>query len=107
MKTKLKPPYNIFFGTLANQHRIEIMLLLLKGPKNISHMSEVLKIHQSTVSKNIKRLELCGFVHCNHAGKETVCNLNAKTIKPLIKLMHTHVNTYCKYLGGGHDGSHC
>ena len=95
MKTELRQPYRTFFGTLDNQIRIDIINLLLKGTKNATQISKSLKLKQSTVSKNMKRLEHCGFVFVKHNGKECSYSINSKTIKPILKLMNSHMDNYC------------
>lgn len=100
MKTSLRFPYNRFFGTLANQYRIDIIEILKKGPKNVSEICETLGHHQSTISHNLRRLQECGFVHVKPNGRERVYELNQKTIAPLFELMQIHMNYYCKKLRG-------
>ncbi len=96
MKTELRQPYRTFFGTLDNQIRLDIINLLLKGSKNATQISKSLKLKQSTLSKNMKILEHCGFVFVKHNGKECYYLLNTITIKPILKLMHNHMINYCK-----------
>src|SRR3989338_6963334 len=98
MKQTLKHPYNIFFGTLANQIRLEIIMLLKSEPKNVTQISKTLGYQQPTVSKNLQRLETCGFVFCEEKGKESFYSLNRKTIQPLIEMMNAHVSQYCRHL---------
>ena len=50
----LKNKYKEFFKTLGNQQRIEIMLFLLEGDRNVSDIVDHLKAEQSTVSHNLK-----------------------------------------------------
>ena len=95
MKQALRQPYQQFFGTLANQTRIDIVELLSKGDKNVSEIVGALKTEQSSVSHNLRRLEECGFVTAQRNGKERIYTLNRATIKPLLALMHKHMDTYC------------
>ena len=105
MKTHLKEPYKQFFGTLANQVRIDIIAHLSQNEnQNGSDGSNVSKIvqatghQQSTVSHSLKRLELCGFVRSRAEGKERIYTLNHETIKPLFDLMKKHVHNYCAHV---------
>ena len=98
MKTQLRPPYSVFFGTLANQNRIDIASLLLMGPMNATQICKKLGFNQPTVSKNLARLERCGFVFVRRRGKERIYTLNSGTIKPIIKLMNSHTKNYCSKL---------
>ena len=98
----LKKPYEIgehhklFFGTLTNGNRFRIANLLLKVPKTVTQISKNLKINQTTVSHNLKRMLRCGFVTNSLNGKFRVYSINKETIAPLIKLMNKHVVKYCK-----------
>ncbi len=108
MKSILREPYRRFFGTLANQYRLDIIETLQEGDKTVGQIAKKLKCHQTTVSHNLRRLVECGFVKVTKKGKEKVCRLNKETIKPLLSLMHKHMNAYCKHLnhkysGGNHE----
>lgn len=45
------------FKALANEHRLEMLKILSKGPKNINELSEILNIPFSTAALHIKKLE--------------------------------------------------
>ncbi|HIH37769.1 winged helix-turn-helix transcriptional regulator [Candidatus Woesearchaeota archaeon] len=96
MRQALRQPYRQFFGTLANQVRLEIIEFLSQGTKNVTSIVEALPYEQSTVSHSLKRLEECGFVTVKRKGKERYYELNNATIKPLLKMMHQHMDAYCK-----------
>ncbi len=95
MRTELKQPYNQFFGTMANQYRIEIIEALNKGPKNVTQICKATNFLQPTVSHNMKRLLECGFVHVERKGRDKIFTLNKNTIKPLLDIMHKHMRDYC------------
>lgn len=92
----LKNQYNEFFKTLGNQQRIEIILCLLEGDKNVTEIVKCLKAEQSTISHNLKRLLSCSFIAVKPNGKERIYSVNKKTIAPLFKLIKNHSETYCK-----------
>lgn len=98
MKQPLKQPYHQFFGTLANQVRLEIIELLSNGKSNVGDMAKRLRYDQSTISHSLRRLEECGFVSVEQRGKERVYSLNQKSIKPLWSLMHDHMEKYCAHV---------
>ena len=95
MKLALQQPYQQFFGTLANQVRLDIIEVLRNGKKNVSSIVDKLSYDQSTISHSLRRLEECGFVTVEQKGTERIYTLNEKTIKPLLSLMHTHMEKYC------------
>lgn len=92
----LKNQYKEFFKTLGNQQRVEIILFLLEGDRNVSEIVKHLKAEQSTVSHNLKRLLSCSFITVKPNGKERVYSVNKRTIAPLFKLIKNHSETYCK-----------
>lgn len=92
----LKPIYQEFFKTLGNQQRVEIILCMLEGAKNVTQIVECLKADQSSVSHNLKRLLQCSFVRMKPNGKERLYSINKETIAPLFKLIKKHANQYCK-----------
>ncbi|MBI2543272.1 MAG: winged helix-turn-helix transcriptional regulator [Candidatus Aenigmarchaeota archaeon] len=91
-----KTPYKLFFSTLGNGVRLKILHALVKKPKNVTGLTNELKFDQTTISKNLKRLETCGFVHKNREGRHSVYTLNKETILPLLKLIDKHVDKHCK-----------
>ncbi len=93
-----KIPYKLFFGTLGNEMRLQILHALVRRQKNVTELTNELGFDQTTISKNLKRLTECGFVHNSRKGKHSIYSLNKKTILPLLKLIDRHTNKYCKYL---------
>ena len=91
--------YKRFFATLGNKNRLVIIHYLARnGPQNVSQIVEGVKLEQTAVSHNLKRLLSCQFVHLKQNGKERIYSVNEETIKPLLTLMDTHVNKFCKKL---------
>lgn len=98
MKKPLKQPYKQFFGTMANQVRIDIISQLMEKHTNVTTLVERTGHEQSTISHSLKRLETCGFVTVEKSGKERIYFLNKKTILPLFNLMNEHMNKYCEHV---------
>jgi len=98
MKKGIHKPHKIFFETLGNQTRWDIIHLLKKRAYRATDIAKELGREQSHISHSLRRLERCGFVSVKKNGKERIYTLNKKTIKPLLKLMDTHINTFCKKL---------
>lgn len=92
----MKDAYDRFLRTLCNKTRLSIIQSLRDSPKNVTQLTEELKIHQTSVSHGLKRLLDCGFVHVTQNGRERVYSVNHKTIKPLLGLMESHIENYCK-----------
>ena len=94
----IKMPYKIFFGTLGNQTRLAIIHILRDGEKNVGELAKALKLNQTTISHNLRRLERCEFDKIRQDGQFRYYSLNGDTIEPLFKIMDKHVNKYCKRL---------
>lgn len=95
-QVKLNSPHQLFFETLGNQTRWDIVHLLLKGSHRATDIAKKLGYEQSLVSHHLRRLETCGFVKANQNGTERIYSINQETIGPLLKLVDKHVNTFCK-----------
>ncbi len=96
MKQPLRQPFKGFFGTLSNQHRIDIIEVLRTGGEmNVTEIFNATRLKQSDVSRNLKRLEHCGFVFLKRIGKEHYYSLNQKTIRQVFDLMHLHMKNHC------------
>lgn len=97
MKHKIHEPYKIFFETLGNKTRWDIVHLLQKKPHRVTEISERLGYEQSLVSHHLRRLEICGFVSFKQNGNERIYKLNEETVGPLLSLMDKHINKFCRY----------
>jgi ArsR family transcriptional regulator, zinc-responsive transcriptional repressor len=100
MNKKPQEPYKIFFETLGNKTRWDIVHLLKKKTHRVTEISEKLGYEQSLVSHHLKRLETCGFVNFKQNGNERVYTLNKETVGPLLSLMDKHINQFCKHCTG-------
>ena len=88
--------FDDFFTVLGNKQRVKIIQYLNKeGPKSVSDISQRLKMEQSAVSHNMRRLLLCHFVGVKREGKERIYTINEDTIRPLLTIIDKHVRTYC------------
>jgi len=88
--------FDDFFTVLGNKQRVQIIQYLdREGAKNVSQISQKLRLEQSAVSHNLKRLLLCHFVDVKREGKERLYAVNEDTIRPLLKIIDKHVRTYC------------
>ena len=77
---------------------MKIINLLLKGKKNVSEITKILKINQANVSHDLARLKRCGFVKMETEGKYRYYSLNEETIKPLMRLIDEHMSSYCIHI---------
>ena len=96
----MKAPYKLFFSTLGNKTRLEILFSLREGKKNVSNITRELGCDQTTVSHNLKRLTRCGFVRFEKMGKERFYSINEETIHKIFRIIDKHTNMYCRHLVG-------
>lgn len=90
-------PYKIFFETLGNRARWDIVhFLRRKDSVSASRIAAALGLEQSLASHHLRRLELCGFVKVVRRGKERHYSLNRVTAGPLLALMDRHISKFCK-----------
>jgi len=94
-KEKADKAYRLFFGTLTSKIRLDIINLLRKGPKTVSDILEEVKLEQSVVSHNLRRLKKCGFVDVKKKGKFREYHLNKRTIRPLMETIDRHMAEHC------------
>ena len=94
-ENELYKSYKLFFNTFSSEIRLRILNLLREKSMNVGEIEEKLKIEQSTVSHNLRRLKSCGFVEINVKGKYRYYNINKKTIKPLMNLIDDHMEKNC------------
>lgn len=92
----LDKPHKFFFETLGNQARWNVIHLLYKKPYRVTDIVKRLRYEQSLISHHLKRLETCGFVKVEVNSTERIYHLNKETISPLLKLVDSHVNKFCK-----------
>ena len=96
------PIYKIFFTSLANPNRLQIITALRQGSKNVSEICQATGFEQTMVSHNLKKLEHCGMAFVEQKGKNRYYTLNKKTIKPLLQLIDNHIKEYCSKI---HEGN--
>lgn len=87
--------YKIFFGSLANANRLNILNALRSGKKCVNEICQKTGFEQTMVSHNLKRLERCGMVFAEQQGKHRYYQVNEKTIRPLLEMIDAHMEKYC------------
>ena len=87
--------YHIFFRNLANPLKIKIILELKKKEKNVTELSEELKVEQSKVSHALILLKKCNIVKLRREGKQRIYSLNKKTIVPMFEMIDEHSKSFC------------
>lgn len=90
--------YKIFFGTLVSESRLKIINLLRRRKRNVSEIMNELKMDQTAVSHDLRRLKDCGFVLAEREGKFVYYNLNESSIRPLMEIIEKHMADYCVHI---------
>ena len=89
------PSYDLFFETVSNKLRFDIINLLRNRSSSVTEICAALKEEQSKVSHNLKKLAECHIVEVQRKGKQRIYSLNKETIVPLMDLVQKHVESYC------------
>jgi ArsR family transcriptional regulator len=84
-----------FFNVISNETRWKIINSLYDSEKYVSDICKDINEEQSKVSHNLKILLECNVVFSQREGKFIKYSLNKKTIKPLIKILNTHMQDFC------------
>jgi DNA-binding transcriptional ArsR family regulator len=90
--------YKIFFGTLVSEPRLKIINFLRKRKANVSQITKELNMGQTSVSHNLKRLKVCGFVNSEKENKFRYYSLNTETIGPLMERIDKHMTKHCIHI---------
>jgi len=84
-----------FFTVISNKTRWNIIDALYVRDLSVNEISETTKIEQSKVSHALKTLYECGIVFSKRKGKQKIYTLNKKTIRPILKILETHMTSFC------------
>ncbi len=87
--------YHLFFESLANRSRMEILSSLKRGPKCVKELAHDLNRERSSVSHALRELLRCNLVFVNEEGRKRIYKLNDDTLKPLLELVDVHEKKYC------------
>lgn len=94
---ELYDAYKIFFGTLVSEPRLKIINVLRDGKKNVGELGTLLRMDQTAVSHDLRRLRQCGFVNSERDGKFMYYALN-QDIRELMKLIEKHMGHHCIHI---------
>ncbi len=87
--------YKLFFNTLTSNDRLMIINSLRKHPKTVNELQRELRLEQTRVSHNLRRLRHCHFVEVNKKGKYRIYKLDTNNIIPLMNIIDRHMKEYC------------
>lgn len=72
-----------FFKALADANRLKIVGLLAQGEYSVEQLAELLKLHPSTVSHHLSRLNKAGLVSAQAEGYYSVYRLETKPLEEM------------------------
>lgn len=72
---------------LANERRVEIIMLLMEGEKCACELCQRLKISQPSISRHMSIMCESGLVEGHKQGRWMLYSLNRKAYKELLSLM--------------------
>ncbi len=89
--------YDLFFETLSNRLRMDIIMELEKEPLSVGSLSRRIGEEQSKVSHSLEALRACQLVHSKNSGRSRIYHLNRESIMPILKLVDAHVCKNCAH----------
>lgn len=93
MSTELLSIEEEVFKVIANQKRLEIILLLEKRELNVSQMAEMLGLRQANLSQHLTLLRQQRLVTVRKKGRESYYRLTDNTIAASIRIIHDFLRT--------------
>ncbi len=64
--------YHIFFRTVSNRIRVNVILSLAKSKKSVTELCKELNVEQSKLSHALRALRTCNIVKVKTAGKKRI-----------------------------------
>lgn len=78
--------YAKFFHGLSHPVRLQIVLHLLEGERNVTDLMELLGLKQALVSNHLACLKWCGFVTARHEGRNVYYAVADGRIRQVVAL---------------------
>src|SRR5688572_4247948 len=94
------------FSTLANQVRLDIIISLSHGEKNVSQLMDELGLGQTLISHNLKKLTTAGFIRVRKSGNFRYYALNRDFARPFLLAMDPKIRNYTNGNGNGNGNGH-
>lgn len=63
------------FKVLSDESRLQVLEVLLQGPRNVTQLMDDLRVSQSLLSKHLRVLRDAEFVCCQRQGQQVVYSL--------------------------------
>jgi DNA-binding transcriptional ArsR family regulator len=86
MKRATTERMSSLFGALANPTRIQIVRELTREALNVTAISELLKISQSSTSQHLAQLERVGLIKVTRAGTSRIYEIRGPRVAKILEL---------------------
>lgn len=80
---------SLFLKALSHQTRLLILCYLIEGEKSVSELEALLSRRQASVSQQLARLRLEGFIVPRREGKAVYYSLADERVKTMIGTIHS------------------
>ena len=78
--------YAKFFHGLSHPVRLQILLLLLEGEKNVGELMQLLGLKQAHISNHLACLKWCGFVSSRQEGRNVYYQVTDPRVGQIVQL---------------------
>lgn len=79
----------ILFGALANQNRLDILICLQKGQKNVSEIIKFTSLSQSTVSHSLFKLAASGLISSTQQNRFRYYTISSPIIPSILNILNS------------------
>lgn len=87
-----------FFGALANENRLQIVLALRDKAQSVTELGLSTGIEQSAISHALRQLQDVGITSSKRSGRSRIYSLNREVVEPLWILIEPHVKRHSENL---------
>jgi DNA-binding transcriptional ArsR family regulator len=90
--------------SIANPNRLSIVCMLLEGERSVAELERELRIHQPTLSQQLRELREGGIVTCRREAKHVMYSVADQRVARLIETLRdifSDLETWCAKFPNG------
>lgn len=87
------------FRLLSDKTRLNILMLLAQGERNVTHLCQELELPQPTVSHHLGLLRMNNLIGNRREGKQVYYGINGRFQTPSLNALHFSVEKYTVQIG--------
>ncbi len=100
LRFTMETPYHLCMETFASELRMNIIKLLLQGPKSVNELTEALHAERSRVSHSLQMLRTCNLVTVEKKGKQSIYAARKDALfsnqgTGILHIIDQHVTHHC------------